>query len=45
MLWFSCWKSQAFGKYREIVGSRIFAQDFLKSIGWYGLSYGFFWLF
>ncbi len=27
-LWFSCWKSQAFGKYREIFCSRIFAEDF-----------------
>ncbi len=34
-------KSQGFGKSLETSGSRIFFLRFLKSIGWYGFSYGF----
>jgi hypothetical protein len=33
-------KSQRFGKSLETSGSRIFFLRFLKSLGWYGFSYG-----
>ncbi len=35
------WKSQTFSKSLETFGSRIFLLRFLKSIGWYGFSFGF----
>ncbi len=38
---FFYWKSQRFGKSLKTFGSRIFSLIFLKSIGWYGFSYGF----
>jgi hypothetical protein len=34
-------KSQRFGNSLETFGSQIFFLRFLKSIGWYGFSYGF----
>jgi hypothetical protein len=41
-LWIFYWKSQRFDKSLETFGSQIFFLRFLKSIGWYGFSYGFF---
>ncbi len=41
ILWIFCWKSQKFGKSLGTFGSRIFVLRFLKSIDWYGFSYGF----
>ncbi len=40
-VWFSFWKSQTFGKSLKTYGSGMFFLIFLKSIGWYGFSYGF----
>jgi len=40
MDFFVC-KSQRFSKSLETFGSRIFFLRCLKSIGWYGFSYGF----
>ncbi len=35
------WKSQWFGKSLVFFGLLIFFLQFLKSLGWYGFSYGF----